>query len=238
MKKDIVKIICVTIPAMATIIVALITVYGNIQIANDRSKVINSQNQTILPTNSATEDDTVSKSKDVTQSIDTTWIVDSQFVESTSNRIDNQNANEPNMVAVDWKSDSYFKSYSGSGNNGFVMFGENYTNGFTMLMDASYNIWEGGIQYVTYNIKSLSKEYSSIKMFIGHIDGYASDDIKVEIFLDKSLEENPDYEYIICPNLEPKCVSIDIDDCSAMTIQVSNLGGETNCIGFADITFE
>lgn len=46
------------------------------------------------------------------------------------------------------------------------------------------------------------------------------------------------YEYTISPNVSPQWLSIDITDCSAMTIQVSNLGGDTNCIGFADTRFE
>lgn len=147
-------------------------------------------------------------------------------------------SNTPEMIAVDWKSESTYQSYSGNGNNGFKMFGDTYTNGFIMTMGASYNMWGGGTQYVTYNISSVSKEYSLIKLLVGHVDGYASNDIKVELFLDKSLDENSDYEYTISPNVSPQWLSIDITDCSAMTIQVSNLGGDTNCIGFADTRFE
>lgn len=151
---------------------------------------------------------------------------------------DQQKSNAPEMIAVDWKSESTYQSYSGNGNNGFKMFGDTYTNGFTMTMGASYNMWGGGTQYVTYNISSVSKEYSLIKLLVGHVDGYASNDIKVEFFLDKSLEENSDYEYTISPSISPQWISIDITNCSAMTIQVSNLGGDTNCIGFADAFFE
>ena len=50
-------------------------------------------------------------------------------------------------------------------------------------------------------------------------------------------DENSDYEYTISPNVSPQWLAIDITDCSAMTIQVSNLGGDTNCIGFADTRF-
>lgn len=144
----------------------------------------------------------------------------------------------PSLKMVDCKNSSTYEEFSGNGNNGFVMFGDTYTNGFTLSMGASFNMWGNGEQYVTYNIKSLSQEYSQIELLIGHIDGYESKDVIVQIYLDKTLDMNPDYEYVISPNTEPQIISIDITDKSSMTIQAINQGGDSNKIGFANPNFK
>lgn len=149
-----------------------------------------------------------------------------------------QNDNIPSLIAVSWKDESAYETFSGNGNNGFVMFGNTYTEGFTISMGASYNMWGSGEQYITYNIESISRNFSTLKILAGHVDGYSSDDIVVQIYLDKTLEETPEYEYTISPATRPQTLSVDITEKAAMTIQVSNQGGDTNKIGFANPTFE
>lgn len=144
----------------------------------------------------------------------------------------------PSLIGVSWSDEDRYELFSGNGNNGFIMFGKTYTNGFTISMGASYNIWGNGTQYVTYNIESISKMYSTITVLAGHIDGYVSDSILVQILLDKTIDDNPDYEYTINPTVSPKNLSIDIKGKSSMTIKVSNNGGSDNKIGFANLSFK
>lgn len=80
--------------------------------------------------------------------------------------------------------------------------------------------------------------YSTITVLAGHIDGYVSDSILVQILLDKTIDDNPDYEYTINPTVSPKNLSIDIKGKSSMTIKVSNNGGSDNKIGFANLSFK
>ncbi len=155
------------------------------------------------------------------------------------NNIDSDQSESPtNMVAVAYSNENACTFYSGPGNTGFSMFGEKYNNGFMIRMGASFNMWGEGTQYITYIISSVTKKYTKIKMLVGHVDGYVSNDIKLRIFLDKTLDETPNYEYTISPNVAPQWITINAKNTSAMTIEVSNLGSGTNCIGFTDVKFK
>lgn len=90
--------------------------------------------------------------------------IDDNSSENISN-VDNSDTDTttPSLIGVSWSDEDRYELFSGNGNNGFIMFGKTYTNGFTISMGASYNIWGNGTQYVTYNIESISKMYSSIK---------------------------------------------------------------------------
>lgn len=247
------KIVASIITAIASVIVAIITgIFSIVAVHNNNLQIEKYQSEIAALESQINNQSTNSENKEKkpetfsteisTENLENTKSDEKTQVNNTPTEIDEEEEqtknNAPEMIAVDWKSESTYQSYSGNGNTGFKMFGDTYTNGFTMTMGASYNMWGGGTQYVTYNISSVSKEYSLIKLLAGHVDGYASNDIKIEFYLDKSLDENSDYEYTVSPNVSPQWLSIDITDCSAMTIQVSNLGGDTNCIGFADTRFE
>lgn len=252
MRKHDSKIVASIITAIASIIVAFISIFGtryydSIEISTYKTEILDLKNQ-INDLSSqidvlayATERPTEITSEIATKAPETEESkvnVNNNENSHTYNTINSTEVSKPNLVAVGWSDKNTYKFYSGNGNNGFTMFGKSYTNGFTISMGASYNVWGNGTQYVTYNVDSISNEFSSIKILVGHIDGYSSDDIKVEFFLDKSLEDSSDYEFTIHPTVSPEWISINIEDHSAMTIQVSNLGGDSNCIGFADISFE
>lgn len=139
------------------------------------------------------------------------------------------NNNAPKMIDVDWSETSNFND-----EDVFTMFGKSYDDGFTLKVRRDYK------EYVTYNISSLSSAYSQIKMLVGHIDGYISADAVVEIFMDKTPDGIPDYEYTISPNLSPIWIEIDIKNHSAMTIQVSNSEYQSNynCVGFTEFSYK
>lgn len=155
-----------------------------------------------------------------------------------NNEAEQQENDIPLLKAHEWKNQGVYEEYNGDGNNGFNMYGETYTHGFTISMAASYNMWGGGEQYAIYNIKSISDSYSIIKLLVGHVDGYDNGDIRLEIYLDKSLDESPDYEYIIQPEMPPQEIPISIIGKTGMTIKVINQGGSENRIGFANPSFE
>lgn len=88
----------------------------------------------------------------------------------------------PVLKAHECKDINAYESFSGNGNNGFTMYANTYTNGFTMKMGASYNMWGNGEQYAIYNIDTISNKYSTIRFLIGHVDGYETANVKVNIF--------------------------------------------------------
>ena len=136
--------------------------------------------------------------------------IDDNSSENISN-VDNSDTDTttPSLIGVSWSDEDRYELFSGN-----------------------------GTQYVTYNIESISKMYSTITVLAGHIDGYVSDSILVQILLDKTIDDNPDYEYTINPTVSPKNLSIDIKGKSSMTIKVSNNGGSDNKIGFANLSFK
>lgn len=144
----------------------------------------------------------------------------------------------PVLNAHEWKDSNTYTSFAGDGNNGFTMYGKTYTNGFTMSMGASYNIWGNGEQYAIYNIESISDKYSTIKFLIGHVDGYETANVTVNIYLDKAVGDSPDYIFDISPDISPQEYPVNIVGKRGMIIQVCNTGGGTNKVGFANPTFE
>lgn len=155
--------------------------------------------------------------------------------EENSQRVDEY---QPGLQVVSIKDSNAYEAYNGNGNNGFIMFGNTYTNGFTFLMAASYNMWGHEEQYAIFNIEDAAKEYSVINMLAGHIDEYASDSVEVYIFLDKTIDDgNADYYFEIQPELKPQEIEINISGKSSMVVEVKNQGGDFNKIGFANPTF-
>ena len=141
------------------------------------------------------------------------------------------------LIATNWKNKSTYQEFPNRDGKSFIMFGKDYSPGFTLLMGASYNMWGNGEQYVTFNVSDISAQYSFIDFFFVYVDEYSSDDIILKIYLDKTTEMIPDYTYTVSPTLAPSRISVNISGTSSMTVFVSNQGGSSNMIGFADISF-
>lgn len=135
----------------------------------------------------------------------------------------------------DMKNTASYKSYEGD--ESFQMFGREYNDGFTMSMGASYNMWGNGVQYAIFNVEDLSREYASIRLLVGHVDGYDVGDITLEIYVDKNLEQEPDITHVIKAEEAPKEVGIGLNGAKSLIIKVSNQGGSTNMAGFGEIEF-
>ena len=172
------KIVASIITAIASVIVAIITgIFSIVAVHNNNLQIEKYQSEIAALESQINNQSTNSENKEKkpetfsteisTENLENTKSDEKTQVNNTPNEIDEEEEqtknNAPEMIAVDWKSESTYQSYSGNGNTGFKMFGDTYTNGFTMTMGASYNMWGEGTQYVTYNISSVSKEYSLIK---------------------------------------------------------------------------
>ena len=149
----------------------------------------------------------------------------------------NENVTE-GLRPISWKNQGAYEEFNGSGNNGFDMFGERYTNGFTFSMGASYNLWGNEEQYAIYSIGSEGHKYDELSLLVGHVDQYPPDNVTLNIYVDKSTEDKPDYTYEIQPEIAPQQISVAIKDKSSLVIQVINQGGSQNKIGFTNIEFK
>ena len=152
------KIVASIITAIASVIVAIITgVFSIIAVHNNNLQIEKYQSEIAALESQINNQSTNSENKEKKPDTLSTEIT-TEYPESTKpdektqvnnepteahEEKDQQKSNTPEMIAVDWKSESTYQSYSGNGNNGFKMFGDTYTNGFTMTMGASYNMWGG-----------------------------------------------------------------------------------------------
>lgn len=135
----------------------------------------------------------------------------------------------------DMKNSASYKGYEGY--ESFQMFGREYNDGFTISMGASYNMWGNGVQYAIFNVEEISREYASIQLLVGHVDGYDVGDITLEIYVDKNLEQEPDITHVIKAEEAPAEIGIDLNGAKSLIIKVSNQGGSTNMAGFGEIEF-
>ena len=159
--------------------------------------------------------------------------------ENSNENVDTANENvTEGLRPISWKNQGAYEEFNGSGNNGFDMFGERYTNGFTFSMGASYNLWGNEEQYAIYSIGSEGHKYDELSLLVGHVDQYPPDNVTLNIYVDKSTEDKPDYTYEIQPEIAPQQISVVIKDKSSLVIQVINQGGSQNKIGFTNIEFK
>ena len=112
------------------------------------------------------------------------------------------------------------------------VFAEDITNGFGMRTLASYNLWGHNAGECTYSVAKLKKYGgNALHMYAGLEDG-GSGTVNVEVFLDKTTDETPDYTFEINAETVPGQMDIDITNASSMTIRVDNQSGNSNNIVF------
>lgn len=156
---------------------------------------------------------------------------------STTVSINVQKKPTPELSAISSKEAASYTAYPKDNNEGFTMFGAKYAEGFSITVGAALNIWDSGNQYTTFTLSDLSTQYSKLSMLMGNVDGVGNTDLIVKIYLDKTVEDAPDYEYTVSPQLAPQIISIPIYGKSSMTIQVLNTGQGTSKLGFTNISF-
>jgi len=128
-----------------------------------------------------------------------------------------------------------YREYVGNAES-FTMFGQSYHNGFTINLGASFNMWGGGTQYVTFAMSNFVDEGDYFNMTIGHIDGSGNGNVYVRVYLDKTTVENYDYEFYVSSQTAPLYNQrIRIKDRTSMIIQVVNTSGNGLRIGFTDL---
>lgn len=125
-----------------------------------------------------------------------------------------------------------FESYLG--NESISVFAENRYNCFSFETAVSYNLWNNNIQNAIFNISDLN-EITNLNFKIGGETG-SSGSMTVEIFLDKTFDENADYTYEIEASAIPIDVSINIDGITSLGIQVTNKSNNINTIVFFDFS--
>lgn len=125
-----------------------------------------------------------------------------------------------------------FESYLGD--ESISVFAENRYNCFSFETAVSYNLWNNNIQNAIFNISDLN-EITNLNFKIGGETG-SSGSMTVEIFLDKTFDENADYTYEIEASAIPINVSINIDGKTSLGIQVTNKSNNINTIVFFDFS--
>ncbi len=126
----------------------------------------------------------------------------------------------------------WYKSYIGS--ESISVFAEDQYNCFSIDTAVSYNMWNNNVQNVIFNISNLN-EIDILNFDIGGETG-SSGSMKVEIFIDKTLDESADYVYELEASGIPIHASIDIKAAISLGIRVTNRSNRENKIVFFNFT--
>ena len=121
-----------------------------------------------------------------------------------------------------------YKAYLGT--DTISVFAKDKNNCFSINTAVSYNLWGGNVQNVIFNISDL-KDLNKLKFKIGGETG-SSGSMTVEIFMDKSFDDNADYSYDIGASDIPTKVSIKIKNTTSLGIRVTNLSNHENKLVF------
>lgn len=122
------------------------------------------------------------------------------------------------------------------GSDSIIVFAEEQHNCFSIGTAVSYNLWNANIQSVVFNISKL-KEIEHLSFDIGgtsksDIADGSSGSMTVEIFIDKTMEDDADYKFDLEASAIPTPVSIDIKDATSLSIRVTNHSGNLNRLVF------
>ena len=113
-------------------------------------------------------------------------------------------------------------------------FGEQHTNCFSVGTGASYNMWGGGTQSVSFNITDLN-DYQFLNFIICGENG-TDGEMEVDIYIDREMEGEPDYNYHFSSCTIPAEAKIDIHGASFISILVNNLSNNENRMVFYDLS--
>lgn len=127
-----------------------------------------------------------------------------------------------------------YKRYVGA--ESISVFANEQYNCFSINTAVSYNLWGGNVQSVIFNISSLD-EINILNFDIGGETG-SSGSMKVEIFIDKTLEESPDYIYELEASAIPTNASINIKGATSLGIRVTNCSSHVNKMVFFNFSAE
>lgn len=124
-----------------------------------------------------------------------------------------------------------YKCYMGA--ESVSVFAEDRYNCFSIRTLVSYNLWGNNIQNVKFNASKLN-DLGYITFKIGGATG-CSGNMSVDIFIDKDIDDAPDYTYEIEASGFPiEIEPIDVSDAVSIAIQVSNHSSNENTLVFFD----
>lgn len=113
-------------------------------------------------------------------------------------------------------------------------FGEQHTNCFSVNTGARYNMWGGGTQFVSFNIKELN-DYQFLNFTICGENG-TDGEMNVDVYVDREMEGDPDYNYHFNSCTIPAEAKINIQGASFIGILVNNLSGNENRMVFYNLS--
>lgn len=124
-----------------------------------------------------------------------------------------------------------YKCYMGA--ESVSVFAEDRYNCFSIRTLVSYNLWGHNIQNVKFNASKLN-DLGAITFKIGGATG-CSGNMSVDIFIDKDIDDAPDYTYEIEASGFPiEIEPIDVSNAVSIAIQVSNHSSNENTLVFFD----
>lgn len=124
-----------------------------------------------------------------------------------------------------------YKCYMGA--ESVSVFAEDRYNCFSIRTLVSYNLWGNNIQNVKFNASKLN-DLGAITFKIGGETG-GSGNMSVDIFIDKDIDDAPDYTYEIEASGFPiEIEPIDVSNAVSIAIQVSNHSSNENTLVFFD----
>lgn len=94
----------------------------------------------------------------------------------------------------------------------------------------------GEIQNVIFNISELNK-FDILKFDVGGETG-SSGSMEIEIFIDKTLDDTPDYTYDLEASSIPISVSVDIKNATSLSFRVTNHSNNMNKLVFFNFSVD
>ena len=123
-----------------------------------------------------------------------------------------------------------YKAYLGS--DSINTFAEDQHNAFSINTAASYNMWGGGVQNVSFRISEFT--FNTLSFTICGETG-TSGSVTIDVFLDHSVEDGaPDYIFTLNDAQYPLTAEIDVSGMTTLAFRISNHAGHENRIVFYD----
>ena len=121
-----------------------------------------------------------------------------------------------------------YKAYLGS--DSINAFAEDQHNAFSINTAASYNMWGGGVQNVSFKISDFT--FDTLSFTICGETG-TSGSVTIDVYLDRSVEDgSPDYSFNLDDAPYPVNAVIDVSGKTTLAFKITNHAGHENRIVF------
>lgn len=116
------------------------------------------------------------------------------------------------------------------GSESISVFAREQFNCFSIDTAVSYNLWGHEVQTVVFNVSNLN-EIDVLSFDIGGKTG-SSGTMQIEIFVDKTFDDSPDYTFELEASATPINKSINITNATSLSFRITNHSNNVNTLVF------